>query len=131
MQRSGNVLVAGASTADVITVLGTGNPVAGRLARAAHPETGVTGPLLIDVEVVAKPWHWPSETPSTQLGPCVCVGAVEFCWQIRLPPTVTRLTSGAVGPRFCWISTLPLTLPSHARQDAPFDEFPWHWKLPL
>jgi hypothetical protein len=56
MQRSGKPPPA-ASTADVITVLGTGNPEAGRLAKAAHDETGVTGPLLIDVEVVAKPWH--------------------------------------------------------------------------
>jgi hypothetical protein len=57
MQRCGKVMVAGVSVADVITVLGTGNPVAGKLAKAAHDEAGVTGPLLIDVAVVAKPWH--------------------------------------------------------------------------
>ena len=62
MQRSGNVTVAGVSTADVICVLGTGKPAADSIARSAQDATGAIGPLLIDVLVVAKPahssWEW-------------------------------------------------------------------------
>jgi len=57
IQRAGKVALAAVSTADVITVLGTGKPEAGRLASAAQDSAGETGPLLIDVEVVAKPSH--------------------------------------------------------------------------
>jgi hypothetical protein len=60
MQRSGKavgVVLAGVSTADVITVLGTGKPEAGRLRSAAQDSAGETGPLLIEVVSVAKPLH--------------------------------------------------------------------------
>ena len=57
MQRSGRLPLAAVSTAEVITVFGTGKPAAGRAASAAHDAAGATGPLLIDVPVVAKPVH--------------------------------------------------------------------------
>jgi hypothetical protein len=56
MQRSGKDPLAGVSTADVITVFGTGKPEAGRAASAAQDPAGVTG-LPIDDVVVAKPAH--------------------------------------------------------------------------
>jgi hypothetical protein len=56
MQRSGKEPEAGVSTAEVITVLGTGKPEAGRVASAAHDATGVAD-VPIDVVVVAKPAH--------------------------------------------------------------------------
>src|SRR5689334_4454287 len=127
MHRSGKVLLAGVSTAEVITVLGTGKADAGSRASAAHEAAGVTG-VAIDVVLVAKPAHWSCALPSTQLGPCTCVGSGEFCWQCRFPPTCTRLTSDAVFERFDWMWTLPSTLPSQARHGPLFD---WQWKSPL
>ena len=56
MQRSGKDPLAGVSTADVITVFGTGKPETGRAASAAHDPAGVTGVPIDDV-VVAKPAH--------------------------------------------------------------------------
>src|SRR3979490_2203075 len=57
MQRSCGPPAAGVSTADTITVLGTGKPAAGSAASAAHGR-GVTG-VAIDVVVGGKLAHWP------------------------------------------------------------------------
>src|SRR5690242_6308648 len=128
MQRAGSVEVAVARTAEVMTVFGTGKLAADeRAASAAHEGTGVAG-VAIEVVVVAKPAHCPCTSPSTQLGPRCCVGSGEFCWQCRLPPTATRLTSDGVFERLDWMWTLPSTLPSHARHGPLFD---WQWKSPL
>jgi hypothetical protein len=60
----------------VMTVLGTGNPDAGSVAKLAHGVGVADAP--IDVVVVLKPAHWPCDCPSTQLGPWERVGAGEL-----------------------------------------------------
>ena len=56
MQRSGKDPLAGVSTAEVITVFGTGKAEAGSAASAAQDAAGVTG-VAMDVVVVPKPAH--------------------------------------------------------------------------
>jgi hypothetical protein len=109
----------------VITVLGTGKPEPGSVFRLAHG-VGVTG-VAIEVVVVLNPAHWPCDRPSTQLGPCECVGAGEFPSQFRFPFTLMRLTSDAACPWLDWIWTPSSTVPSHAKQDPALDR---HSKLP-
>src|SRR5215472_9952780 len=126
MQRSGSPLPAGVSTAEVITVLGTGNPEAGSMARLAHA-TGVTG-VAIEVVRVLKSAHWFCAFPSTQLGPRKFVGEGELLTQFRLPATWTRLTSEAPWLTFDPMCRLPPISPSHARQGpalALHSKFPW------
>src|SRR4030081_2942894 len=129
MQRCGRPPPAGVSTADTITVLGTGEPgagTAGSAARAAHGR-GVTG-VAIDVVVVEKPAHWPCACPSTQLGPRNWVGFGELSAQLRFPSTRTRLTSEALAATFERMWALPPTRPSQATHGPALD---WHSKLPL
>src|SRR5689334_5747815 len=124
MQRSGKVLVAGVSTAVAMTVFGTGKSVS--VVSALHG-LGATG-VAIDVVVVLNPAHWFCACPSTQSGPCGCVGAGEFATQFRLPPTLTRLTSDAPAGDTLWLSwTLPPIRPSQATHGPAF---PLHSKLP-
>ena len=125
MQRCGRPPPAGVSTADTITVLGTGKPAGGSAASAAHGR-GVTG-VAIDVDVVEKPAHWPCACPSTQLGPRNWVGSGELSAQLRFPSTRTRLTSEALAATFEWMWALPPTRPSQATQGPALD---WHSKLP-
>src|SRR5262245_17445427 len=101
MQRCGNPFAAGVSTAEVMTVLGTGKPAAGSVARLAHG-VGVAG-VAIDVVAVAKPAHWPWAFPSTQLGPWERVGIGVLPKQCRFPPTLTRLMSDAVCDVLDWM----------------------------
>src|SRR5262249_51192789 len=114
------------STAEVITVFGTGKPEAGSAARLAH-DFGVTG-VAIEVVLVSKPAHWPCERPSTQLGPRRRVGCGVLPVHSRLPPTLTRLMSEVPCVRFDVTWTLPRTLPSQARQGPILAR---HSKLPL
>src|SRR3981189_2141957 len=109
MQRCGRPPPAGVSTADTITVLGTGKPAAGSAASAAHGR-GVTG-VAIDVVVVEKPAHWPCACPSTQLGPRNWVGFGELSAQLRFPSTRTRLPPRAPMARFARMGGLPATPP--------------------
>src|SRR5579871_88260 len=125
MQRCGNPFAAGVSTAEVITVLGTGKPEAGNAARLAHG-VGVTG-VAIDVVAVLKPAHWPCDRPSTQLGPCKWVGAGELPSQFRFPFTLTRLISDAACDLLDCMRTFSPTLPSHAKHGPALDR---HSKSP-
>jgi hypothetical protein len=58
-----------------MTVFGTGNPDAGRDARAAHATPKLAGTPIEVVVVLKSAPHWPSAFPVTQLKPWLCVGA--------------------------------------------------------
>jgi hypothetical protein len=77
----------------VIAALGTGKSEAGSVAICAHC-FGVVG-VAIEVVLVLNPAHWFCAWPSTQSGPCWCVGAGVLLTQFRLPATLTRLISEA------------------------------------
>src|ERR1051325_9446526 len=126
MHRAGSPLPAAMSSTDVIAALGTGKSDVGRPASMLHG-FGVTG-VAIDVVVVLNPAHWFCEFPTTQLGPCLRVGAGELLTQFRFPATLTRLISEAALEALFAIWALPPMLPSHATHGPAL---PLHSKLAL